>query len=197
MPAAIVLAGGRSRRFGGGDKLLHMVGERPLLAVVIEAARAAGATPIVLVGPPRPRVDDGCVVVREQPPGAGPLAAAAAGVGALQPEPPAEVFLLAGDLPHLDAPALRSLAAELAAAAAADAVAAVDHEGRLQPLVSIWRTARLRARLAELGRLADRPLRSLYDRARLHRIRLQVSDPELPPWSDLDYPGSAPGASGS
>ena len=36
LPAAVVLAGGRSTRMGGGDKSLELLGSRPLLAHVLD-----------------------------------------------------------------------------------------------------------------------------------------------------------------
>ena len=53
--AAVVLAGGRAARLGGADKPALVVGGQPLLATAIAAAASAGASQIVIVGPPRPR----------------------------------------------------------------------------------------------------------------------------------------------
>ncbi|MEO0086321.1 MAG: NTP transferase domain-containing protein [candidate division WOR-3 bacterium] len=47
---AIVLAAGESKRMGGGTpKVLRLLGNRPLLAHVIDSCRAAGATRIIVV----------------------------------------------------------------------------------------------------------------------------------------------------
>ena len=54
--AAIVLAAGAGSRFGGG-KLLAELGGRPILGHVVEAARAAGLDPIVVVVPPTGELD--------------------------------------------------------------------------------------------------------------------------------------------
>jgi len=48
---AIVLAGGASRRMGGGDKTALEVGGVPLLDRALEAVRAAST--VVVVGPSR------------------------------------------------------------------------------------------------------------------------------------------------
>ncbi|HUQ77422.1 MAG TPA: NTP transferase domain-containing protein [Patescibacteria group bacterium] len=49
--AAVILAAGAGSRFGGG-KLVATIGGRPILALVVDAARSAGLEPIVVVGPP-------------------------------------------------------------------------------------------------------------------------------------------------
>jgi molybdenum cofactor cytidylyltransferase len=58
---AIVLAAGRSRRFGRADKLAARIGKRSLLDHVIDRARASGACRILIIGAgramrPLPRV---------------------------------------------------------------------------------------------------------------------------------------------
>jgi len=55
--AAIVLAAGAGSRFGGG-KLLARLDGRPIVEHVVDAARAAGLDPIVVVVPPTGELDD-------------------------------------------------------------------------------------------------------------------------------------------
>ncbi len=57
MTAAVVLAAGAGSRFGGG-KLRATIGGRPILGLVVDAARAAGLDPIVVVVPPGGGLDD-------------------------------------------------------------------------------------------------------------------------------------------
>lgn len=192
-PAAIVVAGGAARRFGGDDKLRHLVGGRPVLRRVLDALAGLRVDPVVVVGPRRPGIDDGCAVVREQPPGSGPLAGLVAGLDALRP-PTAAVFVLAGDLPYLDPAALRQLETGLASAPDVDAAIAVDGDGRLQHLLGLWRTERLAAVLGALGTVADRPVRALTDRCRVHRVRLAVPAGAPAPWLDFDTPPGTPPA---
>ena len=111
-----MLAGGRASRLGGADKPALVVGERSLLASVIAAAAEAGAREVVVVGPPRP----GLVltagrlrVVREEPPGSGPVPALRRGLAEVTAP---WVLVLAADLPFIRAGHLTSL---LAAAAGA------------------------------------------------------------------------------
>src|SRR5690606_31507137 len=71
---AVILAGGRGSRLGGRDKAtIELSGER-LVDRAVAAARAAGALRIIVVGSPEAgALAD--VVVREDPPFSGPLAA--------------------------------------------------------------------------------------------------------------------------
>jgi molybdenum cofactor cytidylyltransferase len=55
--AAVVLAAGAGSRFGGG-KLLAALDGRPIVGHVVDAARAAGLQPIVVVVPPTGELDD-------------------------------------------------------------------------------------------------------------------------------------------
>lgn len=80
--AAVVLAGGAARRMGGVDKPALPVGGRPMRDRVLAAV--ADAAPRVLVGPAG-AVPPGVRVTREDPPGGGPVAAAAAGLALLDP----------------------------------------------------------------------------------------------------------------
>jgi molybdopterin-guanine dinucleotide biosynthesis protein A len=117
-PAAIVLAGGASSRFGG-NKLAAPIEGRPVLEHALRAV-AVGANPIVLVvGPDDPvpwlPVDLGVDVVlaRDVVAHRGPLAGLAAGLAAL-PRPVEVSIVVAGDMPTLVPAVLELLAAVLA-----------------------------------------------------------------------------------
>ncbi|MEU8386531.1 NTP transferase domain-containing protein [Micromonospora sp. NPDC048843] len=103
--AAVVLAGGAARRMGGVDKPALPVGGRPMRDRVLAAV--SDATPRVLVGA-ADAVPAGVRVVREDPPGGGPVAAAAAGLALLDPDVTV-VALLAADLPLLTRTAIGDL----------------------------------------------------------------------------------------
>ncbi|RAO62517.1 Molybdenum cofactor guanylyltransferase [Micromonospora saelicesensis] len=103
--AAVVLAGGAARRMGGLDKPALPVGGRPMRDRVLAAV--SDATPRVLVGA-ADAVPAGVRVVREDPPGGGPVAAAAAGLALLDPDV-SVVALLAADLPLLTRTAIGDL----------------------------------------------------------------------------------------
>ena len=120
-PAAIVLAGGASSRFGG-DKLAAEFGGRPVLEHALRAA-AVVANPIVLVvGPDDPvpwlPADLGADVVlaRDAVAHRGPLAGLEAGFRALAalPRPVDVAIVVAGDMPTLVPAVLELLAGALA-----------------------------------------------------------------------------------
>jgi molybdopterin-guanine dinucleotide biosynthesis protein A len=138
--AAIVLAGGRSLRFGS-DKLAADVGGTPLLRHSVDAALALGAS-VVVVGPAHDGLPDGVTVVREDPPLSGPYSAVSAGLAALDLH--AEVVLvLAGDLVDPGA-LLPALLVALRTAGGAEAAVAVDTAGRRQPLLAAYLVGPLR-----------------------------------------------------
>jgi molybdopterin molybdotransferase len=137
---AIVLAGGASRRLGA-DKPEQRIGGRRLLDIALAAV--AGADAVVVVGPPRD-VPTGVTVVRENPPGAGPVAAVAAGLAAL-PGDRADIVVLPADLPDITASTVAALAK---ARGGAPVALAVDDSGRRQYLTAVWDSAALAAALA-------------------------------------------------
>lgn len=190
---AVVVAGGAARRFGGIDKLRVEVDGVAVLARVLAAVRALDPADLVVVGPARPGLDDGCRVVREEPVGAGPAAALAAGMAALVVPAGAAVLVLAGDLPHLTEAALRTLLDHLEAQPALDAVAACDADGRRQHLLAAWRRESLLDALEVLGDPVGRAVAALGDGRQVAELDLTTSGGGAPPWQDLDVPpGSAP-----
>ena len=160
----MVLAGGTSRRLGR-DKLGEPVGGMPLLDRVLRALPAH--SDVVCVGPER---DTARAVrwVREEPAGAGPAAALAAGVEALE-APVGRVLVLAGDLPFVSRELLVGLLAVLDASVGA---MAVDDEGREQPLLSAWPYGTLRDHLRAAGPLEGAGL--LRTLAGLPRVAVRV-----------------------
>ncbi|PYC68836.1 bifunctional protein IspD/ispF [Micromonospora arborensis] len=208
--AAVVLAGGSARRMGGVDKPALPVGGRPMRDRVLAAV--TDATPRVLVGT-ADAVPAGVRVVREDPPGGGPVAAAAAGLALLDSDATL-VALLAADLPLLTRAAIGSLLTHLdretidtepAGGGSAPAPPArsglggsergpdgacfVDGDGRRQSLCGVWRVAALRAELDRLtvergGNLAGAPVRALLANLVVREVPWSGDGP--PPWFDCD-----------
>lgn len=131
-PAAIVLAGGLgTRMISATPKVLHSLCGRPMLAYVLDAARAAtGAEPVVVVSPATAVVRDhfpegASFAFQERPDGSGDalragLAAVAADVD--------DVLVLNGDVPLVD-PGLLGQALEVRRGTGA-ALALVSIEAR-------------------------------------------------------------------
>jgi molybdopterin-guanine dinucleotide biosynthesis protein A len=174
--AAVVLAGGRGARLGGRAKPQLLVGGRTILDAVLAAV--ADAAQRVVVGPPQP-APDGVLLVREQPPGGGPVAALRAGLAAVTAD---VVAVLAGDLPFVTSELVHDLRARLTG----DGVLVVDDAGRDQLLLGVWRTATLRAALPEAA--AHVPLRRVLAPLAVRRLHPEVADGTPPPWTDCDTP---------
>ncbi|MGY1784136.1 molybdenum cofactor guanylyltransferase [Geodermatophilus sp. SYSU D00698] len=174
--AAVVLAGGRAARLGGQAKPQLEVGGRTMLAAVLAAVPDAASR--VVVGPPQP-VPAGVRVVRERPPGGGPVAAMRAGLAVVDT---AVVAVLAGDLPFVTPGLLRDLRARLTA----DGVLVVDDAGRDQYLLGVWRTAALRAAVA--GADGPVPVRRVVARLTVTRWSPAREPGTPPPWTDCDTP---------
>ncbi|TKJ34552.1 molybdenum cofactor guanylyltransferase [Blastococcus sp. CCUG 61487] len=173
---AVVLAGGRAARLGGQAKPQLRVGGRAMLATVLAAV--ADAEHRIVVGPPQPVPED-VVVVREQPPGGGPVAALRAALPAVA-DP--VVALLAGDLPFLTG----GVVAELRSALTDDGALVVDDGRRDQYLLGVWRTDALRGALRPTG--GPMSLRRVLAPLTASRLRPTVPPGTPPPWLDCDTP---------
>ena len=97
--SGIILAGGRSARFGR-DKLAEPIDGRPLLHHPAEAV-AAVATDVIVVVPPdvEPQLPEGVRLVHDEAAFEGPLAGCMTGLLAAR-EP--LVVVAAGDMPSLE-----------------------------------------------------------------------------------------------
>jgi molybdopterin-guanine dinucleotide biosynthesis protein A len=173
---AVVLAGGRAARLGGQAKPQLMVGGRSMLATVLAAV--ADADERVVVGPDQPVPPD-VLLVREHPPGGGPVAALRAGLAEVETD---VVAVLAGDLPFLTG----RLIAELRERLRSDGVLVLDESGREQLLLGVWRTAPLRAAIAAVGQPTS--MRKVLAPLSADRWRPDVPAGTPPPWLDCDTP---------
>jgi molybdopterin-guanine dinucleotide biosynthesis protein A len=134
--AAVVLAGGRSRRMGT-DKALISLGGMTLIERVAAEAALVAAEVWISANDPAPYRFLGRPVIPDRFPGRGPLAGLDAGFASS--EQPA-ILLLACDLPNVRAPWLAALAGSLSGW---DAVLPVTSDGRLHPLCAVYgRTCR-------------------------------------------------------
>lgn len=135
----VILAGGLARRFGGGDKSLRQLGERPILAYVIERLRPQ-VTGLLLNanGDPTRFRDFGLEVaadsISDRP---GPLAGILAGLDWVAAHRPAIGWILTApaDCPFLPTDLLAQLAIGIVPPHRA---AVVRYQQRLQPATGLW-----------------------------------------------------------
>lgn len=171
---ALVLAGGASRRFGS-DKTQAQLGQRALLARVIDAVGPLVENPLV-VGPwAPPGVDQVLEPTRFE----GPLVALSFG---LQQPIADRVLVLAADHPMLVKDLLRLLLARFDQTSA-DVVVPVRN-GRLEPLVACYRRPAAASAAAELVSHGERRLGALLERLPITRI-------EEPEWRHVDPSGAS------
>ena len=185
--SAIVLAGGRASRLGGISKpQLRLPTGQTLAERTVQCIHQAfPAAQIALVGPADslPDTSAAVVVVREDPAFAGPAAAIAAGLDALQAHSPAEVTLiLPVDLPMLRADTLQLLVQQHRTTEA-DAVLGRTADGRVQFLLAAVSTRFLEKSLAEAGSLVNAPVKAAFRDAGIGY--LEVDDSQA---ADLDTP---------
>ncbi len=188
--AGLVLAGGRSARFGR-DKLAEPVGGRPLIHHAIDALRTVGAEITVVTSPDVGQaVPSDCRVVHDPRPFEGPLAGVAAGLASLDPTVE-RVIVVAGDMPTLVPAVLTSL---VAAIEGHDAAALADDDGpRPLPMV-VRRTVAAAAAIRLLDR-GERRLRALLaelDVVVIPSSAWRVDDPDADTLRDVDVPADLP-----
>jgi molybdopterin-guanine dinucleotide biosynthesis protein A len=188
--SAIVLAGGRSSRFGR-DKLAELIGGKVLLDHAIDAVRPF-ATDIVVVVAPEGTVSErpGVRVIYDTAAFEGPLAGLLAGLGAARES---VVLVTAGDMPDLRPAVADALLAELGSSGAD--VVVLEDAGLPRPLpMAIDRDAGMAAakRLIDGG---ERRLRALVEGLTATVIpedTWRALDPEGRSLRDVDTPGDVP-----
>ncbi|HUP82961.1 MAG TPA: bifunctional UDP-N-acetylglucosamine diphosphorylase/glucosamine-1-phosphate N-acetyltransferase GlmU [Candidatus Limnocylindria bacterium] len=140
-PVAVILAAGLGTRMRSRTpKVLHPILGRPMLAYVIDAARAAtGARPLVVYSPKTEALREAfatraAFALQKKPQGTGDALAAA--VAAL-PEEATEIVVLSGDVPLVEAASVSAMLNARRRARAAMALAVVEMDdpagyGRIQ-----------------------------------------------------------------
>lgn len=183
---AIVLAGGRSSRFGT-DKLAAVLDGRPLLDHAIAAAMEVASVIVVVVAPGAERsLPAGVLVAHDAEAYEGPLAGLAAGLEAM-PDDVERVLVVGGDMPSLSGPVLALLADALGGAD--ERAASVLDEGGPMPMAVRASVATPVAR--ELLAAGERRLRALPERLDaviLAGVRWRALDPDAATLHDIDRP---------
>ena len=174
---AIVLAGGRSRRFAGGEKALATIDGQPLLSRVVSVARkAVDSKPILAVATTDQRetyadvLDVPVQFVTDRPGRDGPLAGLE---GAVEASTATWVFVLGCDMPAVSEAAIEWLGERRTDST--DAVVPRTNDGR-QPLHAWYRREAVVKALA-----VDRSERSLH--ALLDRLSVTAASAEDAPVS--------------
>jgi molybdenum cofactor guanylyltransferase len=145
----VLLAGGLSRRMGGGDKCLRSLGGRPILAHVVERARPQVAALVLNAnGDPARFAGFGLPVAADVVEGfAGPLAGVLTGLEWARAHRPdaAWVVSIATDTPFFP----RDVVARLLAAVADEGaeLACAASGGQAHPVFGLWPTAALAGEL--------------------------------------------------
>ncbi len=176
---AVVLCGGRSARMGVDKANLEFRGRTLLQTVLSRLAPVIDPCNTVVVAAAEqvlPTLPQGVLVVRDERPNAGPLAALATGLAAL----PSQVnfaVVVACDTPFLSAPLLKALVER-----AEDFEAVVPIvEGRWQPLMAAYQRE-LQGVIGELLAAGNTSLHALLERAKtktVHESLLREFDPQL------------------
>lgn len=139
--AGVILAGGLSRRMGGGDKCLRTLGGRPILAHIIERARPqVSALALNANGDPARFAAFGLPVVADSVEGfVGPLGGILAGLDWAAAQAPQCRWLasFAGDAPFLP----HDLVVRLVEAVTRDGadLACAASGGQAHPVFGLWR----------------------------------------------------------
>ncbi len=144
MRAGVIVAGGYSTRFEGGDKALASLGDTPMLRHV--ADRIAPEIETLVINGRLEQLEDFSAAMEgyqlpvdyapDEDPGRGPVAGIATGLAALDP-PVESAFVVACDMPYVDADVVAALF-ERFDNDGADAVVPRDDDGWYQVLHAVY-----------------------------------------------------------
>ncbi|MGE2728885.1 molybdenum cofactor guanylyltransferase [Mycolicibacterium vaccae] len=182
--AAVVLAGGASRRMGRDKATLTVTGPSGAQTMVERVVDVVSARcqPVFVVAAPGQALPDlpGATVLRDQVRGLGPLPATGAGLRAAAQAGLGYAFVCAVDMPLLTDDVIDLLSGP-AYRLRVDVV--LPWDGRDHYLAGVYRTA-LSVTVAELIDAGHRSMRSLVDRVDTQRIVL----PEQPALRNVNTP---------
>ena len=170
--AAVVLAGGESRRMGRDKAVMAHPESGTTMVEYVVSAVAARCSPVFVVAAPGQSLPElpGARVLRDEVRGMGPLVATGRGLRAAAEAGCERAFVCAVDMPYLNT----ALIDEVAAGEGADVVVPCDgavHSPRVHYLAGVYRTA-LAARIEALTAEGHRSMRALTDEVRTQRVHL-------------------------
>ena len=189
--SGIVLAGGRSSRFGS-DKLAATIGGTTLLDRAVHAVAVVAAEVVVVLAPGVERrlgpTDTPIRFVADPEAFEGPLVGLLAGLEIV--EQPL-VIVAGGDMPNLHPEVLGLLIRSLAAADSSVTAVALRSRGTVSPLPVAVRTGAATDVARRLVADGERRLRSLFDHLPtrvLEEIEWRALDPDGGSLRDVDLP---------
>ena len=191
--SAVVLAGGRSSRFGR-DKLAEPIDGEPVLSRTIAAVLGVATDIVVVTGPDATvEVPSGVRIARDPSAYGGPLVGILAGLAVARHE---AVLVVGGDMPWLRPDVLALM---LDALVPGKGAVALEDEGRLQQLpIALRRDAGLEAARGLLD-AGERRLGALLEALSVATIAegaWRALDPDAATLRDVDTPGDLPQADG-
>jgi molybdopterin-guanine dinucleotide biosynthesis protein A len=179
--SAIVLAGGRSSRFGS-DKLSAVIDGRTLLEAAIAGVATVAGDIVVVLAPGDERIVAGVAIrfTHDPEPFGGPLVGLLAGLESVA-EP--VVVIAGGDMPSLRFEVLGLMLRTLASADEAFGAVILEQRGRPAPLPAVVRTGAATDHARRLVADGERRLGSLFE-----RLPTRVIDEAA--WRPLDPDGA-------
>lgn len=184
LPRGVILAGGLSRRMGGGDKTLAMLSDRTILqriadrlALQVEkVALSANGDPKRFAG------FNGTIIADVGPAGEGPLAGILAAMRMAAAEGYANIVTVPGDAPFLPLDLVTTLQA---AQALPEMIVIASSGGKLHPVAALWPTS-LADELAAFLQTEDRRVRN-FVKARAFAVAEFEVDP-VDPFFNVNTP---------
>ena len=190
---AIVLAGGRSSRFGR-DKLAEPIDGRPLLDRAIAAVQAVASDVVVVAAPAsNPAVPEGVLLARDPVAFEGPLAGLSAGLAELDLVVE-RVVVVAGDMPSLVPAVLMRLLDTIESGPDA---AILGHDGEAPPLPMALRRGPAERAVGRLRGSGERRLRAVaqaLDAEVIPESTWRQDDATAATLRDIDTPDDLPTA---
>jgi molybdopterin-guanine dinucleotide biosynthesis protein A len=189
--SGVVLAGGRSSRFGS-DKLAARLGDRTLLDLAIAGVAAVASEIVVVLAPGDDRtpeaIDRPIRLVVDPERHGGPLVGLLTGLESV--EQPL-VVVAGGDMPTLSAAVLRAMVGSLVASGPGWGAVVLASRGDRVPLPAVMRTGAATTIARQLVGDGERRLRSLFERLptrALEESEWRPFDPEGATLRDVDRP---------
>ena len=182
MRSGLILAGGRSTRFGGGEKSLKLVGGKRMVCRVIDALCCTVDELVVSVRDERQKgllvpFIPGRDFVYDEVPGIGPLSGICSGLRRVKGD---YVVIVACDMPLISPAAIDLL---FDRAAGHDAAVPRHADGFIEPLHAVYRRepmlAAVKASIAAGESKASAPLKRLKDVVYVSDDDIRKVDPEL------------------